>query len=104
MLNKSNYYFGNEEQQQQQQQQTSLSYPKPICNNTIDKVNYNNWLNNLENNRQDLLMSGEDNNIDFEVVEQTAKNDDENDVYVKYVPPSPDSLVQPPVDPRKRSK
>ena len=38
-------------------------------------------------------MSDEDNDIDFEVVEQTAKNDDDNDVYVKYVSPSPNSPV-----------
>ena len=70
-----------------------MSYPKPICNNTIGKVNYNNWLSNLENHGPDILMSDEDNDIDFEVVEQTAKSDDDNDVYVKYVSPSPNSPV-----------
>ena len=85
LLGKSNYYFGEEEQQQQQQQQANLSYSKPTGKNTIDEINYNNWLNNLENSRPDLLISDENDDRDFKVVEQTPKNDDDNDVYVKYV-------------------
>ena len=49
-------------------------------------------------------MSDEDNDIDFEVVEQTAKSDDDNDVYVKYFSPSPNSPVQSPLHPRKKLK
>ena len=50
LLDQSNYYFDDE------QQQPDWSYPKPTSNDTIDGINYNNWLNTLENNRPDLFI------------------------------------------------
>ena len=44
-----------------------------------------------------------DGDIDFNIVKQTP--DDDNDViYIKYVPPPPEVPVQPPIHPRERLK
>ena len=65
---------------------------KEFLHELVDKSNYSN-----------IDFETDSDNIDFEI-EQIPKNSDDDITYVKYVPPPPDSPVQPPLHKRGRLK
>ena len=65
---------------------------KEFLHELVDKSNYSNI---------DLETDSDD--IDFEI-EQIPQNSDDDVTYVQYVPPPPNSPVQPPLHPRQKLK
>ena len=84
--------------------QETVKLPKPIPKTDLpENIDYISAISDINKITRPNQFDNADEDIDFNIVEQTP-DDDDDVTYVRYIPPPPEVLVPPPIYPRERLK
>ena len=83
--------------------QETVRLPHPIPKTDLpENIDYISAISDIS--RINNVSTDDDDDIDFNIVQQTPDSADDDVIYVKYILPPPEVPVQPPIHPREKLK
>ena len=82
--------------------QEIVKLPHPIPKTGLpENIDYISAISDIIRINNEKFRSTDDDDIDFNIVQQISDSEDDDTIYVKYIPPPAEVPVQPPIYPRE---